>query len=234
MDRVAALSAVLCTVAAACSGPTSPSPASIACNPTIETARASDPFFNRPFAGDFAVGNLFDHDKPLPFEDANGYLLTLCGARDRDQVDGHDGYDWRMSEGTPLLAVADALVMFGGREPPFYCPPLDRTVQALYVQLRHRAPSGEEFITVYGHLSRVDVAQGQQINDRTVVGLSGNTGCSGTPHLHFSAYRARPDGTFAPVDPYGWHASVADPWEADVRGLGSVWLWRDGAAPLLK
>jgi len=37
------------------------------------------PFFSRPFAGDFPTGNLFDHDKPLAFNDSNGRLLTLCG-----------------------------------------------------------------------------------------------------------------------------------------------------------
>jgi len=41
--------------------------------------RAATPFFSKPFAGDFPIGNLFDHDKPLVFNDSNGYLLTLCG-----------------------------------------------------------------------------------------------------------------------------------------------------------
>ena len=155
----------------------------------------------------------------------------MCGARDTRQVDGHDGYDWRMPEGTPLFAVAEGLVMFAGQQAPFFCPPLNRTVQALYVQMRHRAPDGTEFISVHGHLSRVDVAQGDVLSDHTRIGLSGNTGCSGTPHLHFGAFRGRPDGEFVAIDPYGWHASTADPWEADPRGLPSVWLWREGAAP---
>ena len=88
------------------------------------------PFFSKPFSGDFPIGNLFDHDKPLVFNDSNGYLLTLCGSRESaessGQTDGHDGYDWRMTEGTPILAVADGLVMFGGQQAPFFCPPLDR------------------------------------------------------------------------------------------------------------
>ena len=202
------------------------------------TARVAIPFFMKPFAGDFPIGNLFDHDKPLVFNDSNGYLLTLCGsrdsARDSGQTDGHDGYDWRMTEGTPILAVADGLVMFGGQQALSFCPPLNRSVQALYVQLLHRAPDGTEFITIYGHLSRVDVSQGARISERTVVGLSGNTGCSGTPHLHFGTFRGRPDGSYAVIDPYGWHAPAPDPWEADPRGLPSVWLWRDGAAPRIR
>jgi murein DD-endopeptidase MepM/ murein hydrolase activator NlpD len=100
--------------------------------------------------------------------------------------------------------------------------------------MRHRAPDGAEFVSIYGHLSRVDVSQGDTIADQTTLGLSGNTGCSGTPHLHFAVYRARPDGEFVVIDPYGWHATSRDPWEADPRGLPSAWLWRDGAAPRLR
>ena len=36
--------------------------------------RAAMPFFSKPFVGDFPIGNLFDHDKPLVFSDSNGYL----------------------------------------------------------------------------------------------------------------------------------------------------------------
>lgn len=238
MPRVLLSLAIAACLVSGCHSPTSPSPGATACNPSAATARVSMPFFGRPFAGDFPIGNLFDHDKPWVFGDTNGYVLSMCASRDNakdsGQTDGHDGYDWRMSEGTPILAVADGLVMFGGQEPPFYCPPLKRNVQALYVQLSHRAPDGSEYVTIYGHLSRVDVSQGAPISEGAVLGLSGNTGCSGTPHLHFGTFRSRPDGIFAALDPYGWHSETPDPWEADPQGLRSVWLWRDGAAPRLR
>lgn len=237
MPRALVSLAIAVCLFSGCHGPTSPSPTATSCNPTAATARVAMPFFSQPFAGDFPIGNLFDHDKPVVFNDSNGYLLTLCGsrdnARDSGQTDGHDGYDWRMTEGTPILAVAEGLVMFGGQQAPSFCPPLNRSVQPLYVQLLHRAPDGSALITIYGHLSRVDVAQGALISDGTVVGLSGNTGCSGTPHLHFGTFRGRGDGSFAVIDPYGWHAPAADSWEADPRGLPSVWLWR-GAAPRIR
>ena len=217
----------------ACSGPTNPSPIATACNPSAATARLATPFFSKPFAGDFPTGTHFDHDKPFIFEDANGYVLTMCGERDSNQTDGHPGYDWRMAEGTPLLAVADGLVMYAGLEVPFHCPPLGRTVQAIYVQLRHRAPDGTEYVSIYGHLSRVGVAEGDTIRAGTMLGWSGNTGCSGTPHLHFGVFKSR-DGSFTQIDPYGWHASTQDPWEADPRGAASVWLWKDGQAPRIR
>ena len=222
---------------AGCSGgPTSPSPAATACNPTASSARVAKAIFSKPFAGDFPTGTLFDHDKPISYEDSNSYSLSMCGvqAPDQENVKGHGGYDWRMPEGTPLLAVADGEVLVAGLATPDFCPPLGRTVQALAVALRHVDTNGDVFLSLYGHLSRVDVAVGQHISDGAVIGLSGNTGCSGTPHLHFGALRPMPSGRNEVIDPYGWHSSSADPWEVDPRGAPSVWLWREGAAPLLR
>ena len=45
--------------------------------------------------------------------------------------------------------------------------------------------------------------------------------------------RGVPGDRFVFIDPYGWHAAFADPWEADVRGAPSAWRWRPGAAPSL-
>lgn len=101
------------------------------------------------------------------------------------------------------------------------------------MQLRHRGPDGTEYITIYGHLSRVGVTAGDTIAAGATIGWSGNTGCSGTPHLHFGVFKGR-DDTFAVIDPYGWHAATTDPWEVDPRGTSSVWLWRDGEAPGLR
>jgi murein DD-endopeptidase MepM/ murein hydrolase activator NlpD len=190
------------------------------------------PIFGRPFDGEFPVGNFFDHDKPID-GDGNGYVLTLCNARDKNQVDGHAGYDWRMPEGTPLFAVADGVVLTAGLEPPHFCQQLNRTVQALLVQLVHTAPTGESYVSAYGHLSRIDVKVGALVSQGTVIGLSGNTGCSGTPHLHFGAAR-KVAGSYVLIDPYGWHSPSADPWQLDSRGAASVWLWKDGAAPSLR
>jgi murein DD-endopeptidase MepM/ murein hydrolase activator NlpD len=222
------------SLASACtSGLTNPSPASAACEPSPASANGYVPLFGPPFSGAFPTGNFFDHDKPVE-GDANGYVLTLCGARDSTQVDGHNGYDWRMPEGTPLLAVADGTVLTAGLEPPRHCEGLNRTVQALLVQLQHVDASGREWVTIYGHLSRIDVITGIQVRGGSVIGLSGNTGCSGTPHLHFAVATRVAGGGYSLVDPYGWHGATADPWALDSRGTASTWLWREGAAPSLR
>ena len=200
------------TTAWACGSPTAPSTVSAGCAPTEATANLHQPVFSRPFDGLSRVGNTFDHDLPLDSA-ANGYVLTLCGKRDSSQTDGHPGYDYQLAEGT--------------------CPQLGRTVQALLIEIVHLTPSGEQFVVVYGHLSRIDVATGATVSDRTRVGLSGNTGCSGTPHLHFGVFR-NVSGDYRVLDPYGWHASDADPWERDARGTISSWLWKPGEAPALR
>jgi murein DD-endopeptidase MepM/ murein hydrolase activator NlpD len=38
---------------------------------------------------------------------------------------------------------------------------------------------------MYGHLSRILVAAGDSVASGQVIGLSGNTGRSSAPHLHF-------------------------------------------------
>jgi murein DD-endopeptidase MepM/ murein hydrolase activator NlpD len=96
----------------------------------------------------------------------------LCGARDAKQVDGHPGYDGRMPEGTPLVAVADAVVLTAGLEAPHFCPQLNRTVQAPLVQLVHTAPTGESYVSARGHPSRVDVQEGVSISEELSVGGS--------------------------------------------------------------
>ena len=220
-------------ITAACGvGLVSPSPVATACMPTESTARIATPMFDRPFAGDFPTGNLFDHDNPSQYTGENGDVLSMCGVH-IEGVNGHDGIDWRMAEGTPLVAVAGGTVLAAGLSAPMFCAPKNQTVQALVVAIGHVAPNGDEIASIYGHLSRVDVALGQHVDAGATIGLSGNTGCSGTPHLHFGAMR-NVRGLYVVFDPYGWHAASDDPWEADPRGTASTWLWRPGAAPSLR
>ena len=44
---------------------------------------------------------------------------------------------------------------------------------------------GQDLRTVYGHLSKVFVQQGQQVERGAIIALSGNTGRSSGPHLHY-------------------------------------------------
>ena len=48
---------------------------------------------------------------------------------------------------------------------------------------------GSGWVTLYGHLDRVDVALGERVRAGQRIGLSGNTGLSTAPHLHFELRR---------------------------------------------
>lgn len=106
-------------------------------------------------------------------------------------------------------------------------------VSALVVRLRHRAPSGETFDTQYLHLSRLDVTLDEQVQAGQQLGLSGMTGCTGGPHLHFDVIRLAQtnNGQPAYIDPFGWQGSGADPWAQHPDGAPSVWLWKTGQEP---
>ncbi|MBK0394754.1 M23 family metallopeptidase [Ramlibacter algicola] len=91
----------------------------------------------------------------------------------------HTGVDYGAPTGTAVRTVGDGIVEFAG-------------VQNGYgnvVMVRHN-PSD---ITVYAHLSRVDVRRGQSVAQGQRIGAVGSTGWATGPHLHFEF---RINGTF--------------------------------------
>lgn len=83
----------------------------------------------------------------------------------------HDGVDMAASVGTNVIATASGTVTraeyYGGYG---YCIDIDH---------------GGGVLSRYGHLSRIDVSVGQTVAQGEQIGLSGNTGNSTGPHLHF-------------------------------------------------
>jgi len=201
------------------------------------------PFLRKPFAGDYPITNVFDHDLPIVWADANGHSLTFFGERTVG-LDGHQGYDFAMPEGTPLLAAAAGVVTRAGWGSESYCPPLGRTTRNLAVVIRHEVAGGERFVTAYVHVSEVRVHIGERVRAGQLIALSGNTGCSTGPHLHFQVeYEGRSEAPSAvgalgvsaersvAVDPYGWDARAGDPWAVAPVGSRSWRLWLGDSAP---
>jgi murein DD-endopeptidase MepM/ murein hydrolase activator NlpD len=83
----------------------------------------------------------------------------------------HAGMDIRAERGTPVRAPAGGTVTVAGPYADY----------GLTVILDH----GEDIRTIYGHLSRVGVAVGQRVDRGAELGLTGNTGRSSGPHLHY-------------------------------------------------
>lgn len=85
--------------------------------------------------------------------------------------DAHPGLDIAVPVGTLVRATAEGLVAEAGEDPEY----------GTFVLLQH----AEEYQSMYGHLSRLVVRAGQRVSAGEVIGLSGNTGNSSAPHLHF-------------------------------------------------
>ena len=95
----------------------------------------------------------------------------------------HEGQDISCDPGTLVHATADGIVDFAG-------PAHDGL--GIKVEINH----GYGYKTVYGHLSKVLVKEGRHVKRGDVIALSGNTGLSTAPHLH---YEVRVNGV--PKDP---------------------------------
>lgn len=94
----------------------------------------------------------------------------------------HSGVDFGTPLGTPILAVLDGVVVTAGPGGGY----------GNVVIIKH----ANNLSTVYGHLSKVLVKPGDFVKQGQTIALSGNTGVSTGPHLHFEV---RENGR--PVDP---------------------------------
>jgi murein DD-endopeptidase MepM/ murein hydrolase activator NlpD len=83
----------------------------------------------------------------------------------------HMGVDYAAPTGTPVMSVADGVVLESGYQGAF----------GNMVVVQHNAKQS----TVYAHLSRLQVKRGQTIKQGDIVGAIGTTGLSTGPHLHF-------------------------------------------------
>ncbi len=83
----------------------------------------------------------------------------------------HLGTDFAAPSGTPVRTVGDGVVEFAGVQNGYG--------NVVFVQHRNT------HVTVYAHLSRIDVKKGQAITQGQTIGAVGATGWATGPHLHF-------------------------------------------------
>ena len=104
-----------------------------------------------------------------PLDEAGYVTRGQVGAGSRDEA--HPGLDIAIPVGTIVRAAGGATVNQVGEDPEY----------GFFVLLDH--PDGYQ--SMYGHLSRIIVTAGATVSRGEVIGLSGNTGRSTAPHLHF-------------------------------------------------
>ena len=90
------------------------------------------------------------------------------------RVAPHKGVDFAMPQGTPVLAVGDGEVVMAKRS----------GAAGYYVAVRH----GRTYTTRYMHLKKLLVKPGQKVKRGDRIALSGNTGRSTGPHLHYEIW----------------------------------------------
>jgi murein DD-endopeptidase MepM/ murein hydrolase activator NlpD len=98
----------------------------------------------------------------------------------------HKGMDFTAPRGTKIYATGDAVVKTVKHA---------RWGYGSHILLDH----GYGYTTLYGHMSRTKVKQGQKVKRGQLIGLVGSTGKSTGPHLH---YEVRKNGTA--VNPVGY------------------------------
>jgi len=129
---------------------------------------------------------------PLPSPSAAGFIWpvegTLTSGFGYRWGRMHEGIDISVPEGTPIRAAADGTVILMQSE-------YESGGYGNYTCIDH----GGGLSTCYAHQSSFATSVGASVSQGDVIGLSGNTGHSTGPHLHFEV---RING--APTDPLGY------------------------------
>jgi len=87
----------------------------------------------------------------------------------------HKGIDLACSIGTKVVSAADGTVVFAGVKKGY----------GKTIIVEHK----NGYRTLYGHLSKLIAKNGQSVKQGEKIALSGNTGRSTGPHLHFEVRR---------------------------------------------
>jgi murein DD-endopeptidase MepM/ murein hydrolase activator NlpD len=196
-------------------------------------AGGAAPFLTRPYWHSHAVTSVFDHCNPTYVADGRvceyngtvaiasngkdpGYPLGYAispGGTDYLYYDGHNGWDFALNY-EPVLAAAPGTVQIAG---------MDTGGFGLTITVDH----GNGLTTRYGHLSQLLVTPGQYVGRGEEIAISGNTGNSSGPHLHFGLYT---NGSWTAIDPWGWTGSSSDPWPSD---SGDYWIGGNPQDPVI-
>lgn len=95
----------------------------------------------------------------------------------------HPGIDIAVPQNSYIRAAGPGVVKVAGED----------SIYGKYIVIEH----GAGLESVYGHASRLLVRQGARVKRLDLIALSGSTGQSTAPHLHFEVRKAG-----KPVDPY--------------------------------
>ena len=108
----------------------------------------------------------------------NGVVTSAPGLRTdpfTGELKNHNGIDIAIAEGTSVRAISPGVVTYSGI----------RNGYGNIIIVDHE----NGLVTLYAHNSQNLVSSGDKIGSNTVIALTGSTGRSTGPHLHFEAWR---------------------------------------------
>jgi murein DD-endopeptidase MepM/ murein hydrolase activator NlpD len=172
----------------------------------IETLTVIDPNYNYGFNYNFnSYFGIIDavHDDSyeydLPFEPAQEHLLLqgVGGKFSHTSEPAYYAYDFKMPIGTSVLAAREGTVVNvvqkyneGGINPTL-------KNRSNYIRILH----SDGTISEYNHLKQngAMVKNGDYVQKGQKIGLSGNTGYTTNPHLHFSVFKVVRGGKYKSI-----------------------------------
>lgn len=107
-------------------------------------------------------------------DDDGSYISSNFGWRSdpmTSQQEYHEGLDIAVWYNTPVLATAPGKVTFVGWNGGY----------GWSVEINH----GHGYSTYYSHLNEIKVSEGQKVDKKQKIALTGNSGKSTGPHLHY-------------------------------------------------
>jgi len=99
----------------------------------------------------------------------------------------HAGMDFAADRGTPIYATGEGVIIQADAASSGY---------GKHVRINH----GYGYVTLYGHMSKMNVKVGDKVKRGDVIGYVGNSGLSVGPHCH---YEVRKNGN--PVNPVNFY-----------------------------
>lgn len=148
----------------------------------------------KPFIGEYLMSQKFGEN-----------LVAFYKA---DGNKGHSGVDWAMPIGVPILSACDGQVIFISTD-------IHRGIGVTVLSDEIFKWNGKDckLSTLYWHLKdkSVRVKVGDKVKVGQKLGLSGNTGRTTGPHLHFSVAPLSPDGLRKELAPNNGFNACIDP-----------------------
>ena len=111
-------------------------------------------------------------------EPVNGIITSSCGERENpilQKMEYHNGLDIAVAENTQAVAVKSGIVTEV------------RNSETLGKVLKYETDDG--YTVMYAHLNDVLVKKGENVKQGQIVAMTGNTGLSTGPHIHYSIWR---------------------------------------------